>query len=264
MRVLKVPFSGGSLGKNNGCEKAPDAVVNAVKNFFLNESGLKPAIVPVEVKVFSDNISETNNSIGEAVQKLNANEFAVMLGGDHSITYAAFKGFVKKHKNPGLVILDAHPDCETAFRPPTHEDLVDTLIDEGVLKSANVIIVGLRNLHDNEKRFIEKNRINVFPMREISTEGLQETCDAVMTAAKDFDALYLSIDIDAADPAFAPGTGYLEPGGLTSRELIYLVQRIRKMKNIKMADIVEINPDKDINNITVILGAKILCELYEA
>ncbi len=260
MRVLKVPFSGGSLGKNIGCEKAPDAIVNAVKNFFLNEGGLKPVIVPVDVGVDTANISETNKSIEKAVEKLN--DFSVMLGGDHSITYAAFRGFAKKYRNPGLVILDAHPDCETAFRPPTHEDLVDTLIDEGVLKSTNVIIVGLRNLHDNEKRFIEKNRINVFPMREISMEGLQETCDAVMTAASRFDALYLSIDIDSVDPAFAPGTGYPEPGGLTSRELIYLVQRLRKMKNIMMADIVEINPDKDINGMTVLLGAKILCELY--
>jgi len=73
--------------------------------------------------------------------------------------------------------------------------------------------------------------------------------------------LYVSIDIDVLDPAFAPGTGYREPGGLSSRDFIYLVQRINKIKNLKAVDIVEINPDKDIKNQTVKLGAKILSEL---
>ena len=66
-----------------------------------------------------------------------------------------------------------------------------------------------------------------------------------METARQWPALYISIDIDAVDPAFAPGTGYIEPAGLTSRELIYLVQRFKLLKNLKMVDLVEINPEKD-------------------
>ena len=73
--------------------------------------------------------------------------------------------------------------------------------------------------------------------------------------------LYVSVDIDVIDPAFAPATGYPEPGGLSSREFIYLIQRINKMKNLRGIDIVEINPEKDENNLTIKLGAKILSEL---
>jgi len=73
--------------------------------------------------------------------------------------------------------------------------------------------------------------------------------------------LYVSIDIDVIDPAFAPGTGYCEPGGLSTRDFLYLIQRINKLKNLKAIDLVEINPDKDKENMTVKLGAKILSEL---
>jgi len=74
--------------------------------------------------------------------------------------------------------------------------------------------------------------------------------------------LYISIDIDVIDPAFAPSTGYPEPGGFTSKEFIYLAQRLSKIKNLHALDIVEINSEKDEsnNNLTLKLGAKILSE----
>ena len=89
---------------------------------------------------------------------------------------------------------------------------------------------------------------------------LQDTCDIIMEFSSGKE-LYFSLDIDVVDPSFAPATGYAEPGGLTSRQLIYLIQRINKIKNLKAVDIVEINPDKDVNNLTVKLGAKVLGEL---
>jgi len=89
---------------------------------------------------------------------------------------------------------------------------------------------------------------------------LQDTCDAVMEFSNNKD-LYVSIDIDVIDPVFASATGYQESGGLTSRQFIYLIQRINKIKNLRAVDIVEINPEKDKTGLTVKLGAKILGEL---
>ena len=82
-----------------------------------------------------------------------------------------------------------------------------------------------------------------------------------MSVARQFGALYLSIDIDVLDTAFAPGTGHTEPGGLTTRELLYFVHMLKNLKNLKMADIVEINPKKDLNDMTSKIGAKLLVEL---
>lgn len=73
--------------------------------------------------------------------------------------------------------------------------------------------------------------------------------------------LYVSVDIDIIDPVFAPATGYPEIGGLSSRQFLYLIQRIKKIKTLRAVDIVEINEKKDENKITVKLGAKILAEL---
>ena len=98
-------------------------------------------------------------------------------------------------------------------------------------------------------------------MKNISMEGIRNICDAVMESAKDFDGLYISIDIDSVDPAFAPGTGYPEPAGLSSRELLYFIHRLKKLKNLKAVDIVEVNPEKDLNDITSRLAAKLCVEL---
>ena len=82
-----------------------------------------------------------------------------------------------------------------------------------------------------------------------------------METEKNWDSLYLSIDIDAVDPAFAPGTGFIEPGGFTSREVLYIVQRLKRLRNLKMIDLVEVNPKKDLNKMTIKLSAKIVKEL---
>ena len=129
------------------------------------------------------------------------------------------------------------------------------------MDASKVIIVGLRNWHSNEYNFLKDKKVKYFTMKEVFERGVREICDSVMFVAKQWPSLYLSIDIDAVDPAFAPGTGHKSPGGLTSRELLYFVQRLMNLHNLKMFDIVEINPAKDVNNLTVKLGAKIIREL---
>jgi arginase family enzyme len=91
-------------------------------------------------------------------------------------------------------------------------------------------------------------------------DDIDNIADTILefTAGKE---VYVSIDIDVVDPSFAPSTGYQVPGGLTSRQLIYILQRMNKIQNFKAVDIVEINSEKDETGLTVKLGAKILAEL---
>ena len=166
------------------------------------------------------------------------------------------------HRKPGgAALFDAHPD----LIPPKnldHETYLRKLIEDNIVKKENVILVALRNWDDEEYKYIQDNRIKIYPMKNISMEGINNICDGLMSVAKDWDGLYLSIDIDSVDPACAPGTGYTEPAGLTSKELLYLIHRIKLLKNLKAIDIVEVNPDKDINDMTSRLGAKLCVELY--
>jgi arginase family enzyme len=253
MKIVKVPTAQGSLGKNLGTEKAPDKIIEALNNIFLNEQGKSLVYEVDKVEVNEHNIEETN----EKIFKKGGDFF---IGGDHSITYPLFKSLAQKHKNPGLIMFDAHPDCENNFAPPSHEDFIQVLIEEGTLKKENITLVGIRSMDRKEQQYIKEKRIRCYTMREL-TGNFEEICDSIMENARNYDALYLSIDIDVIDPSQAPGTGYIEPAGMNSRDLIYFIQRLKLLKNLKRVDIVEVNPQKDVNGMTTKLAAKIIGEM---
>ena len=260
MNVLIIGFSGGSLGKSRGAEKAPLEIHRKVGELFLSEDGRHSELVFDEIQVNGANIEETNKNILDKVMQKGASDL-IVLGGDHSITYSCFKAFAEKHENPGIVVFDAHPDCENRFSPPTHEDYLRMLIEDGLVKPENVALVGVRSWHKNEKDFIDKHKLKVFSMKELFSSGCEDVCDAVMAVARAFGALYVSVDIDVLDPAFAPGVAYPEPGGLMTRQLIYFIQRLKLLKNLRMADIVEVIPGKDVSGLTVAAASKVLKEL---
>jgi len=270
MKVVKVRFSKGGMGRTDGCEAAPDAILVESEDLFLNESKKEIEFSVDEISVddsdyggsferieeFSENISKKNKDLIDNGKKP---EKVVFLGGDHSITYPLVKG-IRKNFKAGFVVFDSHPDCENFFEPPTHEDYLRTLIEGKVLDKNDVLVIGLRNWDSNEVVYIDDKKIRYVMMKDIFENGISWVSDYILEFAKDYDYLYCSIDIDAIDPAYAPATGYIEPGGLSSREFLTMISAIRN--KVLYADIVEINPKKDFNNITLKLGAKILWELF--
>ena len=242
MKIIKIKDSEGSLGKNNGCEKAPEQIVKELKDIWLNE----------DFKLL--NYSEDECS------KENIKDGFIYLGGDHSITYNIIKNLAKKSKNLGLISFDAHPDVYPEFKFPTHGDWLYYLIEEGIIKKENVILLGIRAADKKEIEYLQKNNIKFYTARQLDLDR-DNICDSIMEKTREFSDLYLSIDIDFLDPAFAPGTGYMEPGGSSTRDLLYFVQRLKLLKNLKAVDIVEVNPDKDHNNMTSKAAAKIIGEL---
>ncbi|MBW2989486.1 arginase family protein [Candidatus Woesearchaeota archaeon] len=263
MRVIKIPSSQGGLKKAEGSEMAPDIILENTKDLFMSEDSILPVFDVDSVGIASSNIEETNKNIYEkALDVLRSSARPIFLGGDHSVTYPIVKAFSEVYsKNPGIIIFDAHPDAENDFMPPSQEDLLCALVNQKIIKKENIILVGTRNWDRNEIEFLKKNRIKFFSMKEIAKEGIQEVSESLMAVAKDFSDLYVSIDIDVLDPAFAPGTGYIEPGGLSTRELLFFLHRLKKLKNLRAYDLMEISPAKDINGMTCKAGAKILVEL---
>ncbi|MFH1455870.1 MAG: arginase family protein [archaeon] len=253
--IVKIKSSQGAMHKQ-GSDEAPDKIVECLKQIYANENGWIINEEIKEIEINKNNIEETNDNIEQFSEKHDA----IFLGGDHSITYPLFKGFAKRNKNAGLVIFDAHPDCVNNFTPPTHEDFVKVLVAEGIVQPQNIILVGLRNWHRKEIEFLKEKKIKYFTMKQLFND-LNEVGSSIMELAREFESLYLSIDIDVIDPAFAPGTGHCEPGGLTSREFLSFIQRFKLLKNLKSVDIVEVNPSKDVNDMTSKLAAKIINEL---
>jgi len=265
MNVVKVPCING-LGKTSGCENAVNAILGALKDIHCSESGkpIDPQLLDLEeVHVDNSNIEKSSKLIYENSFKMfDVQPRTIYLGGDHSISYSLCRGFLdyceNNGKEPCLIIFDGHADCMKPMREPTHEEWLRKLIEEG-FPAENILLVGVRNIWRDELIFLKEKGIRMISINRLREE-LQDSCDTIMEFS-DGKELYVSIDIDVIDPSFAPGTGYREIGGLTSREMIYLVQRISLVKNLRAIDLVEINPDKDKENLTVKLGAKILAEL---
>jgi len=262
MQIIRVKGIN-AMGRTKGCEKAPVEILESLEEIYSSERGKiidKKLLNLEEIHVDNNNVEEANELIYENSREIfSSQDKALFLGGDHSISYGLVKGFMENFENPFLIVFDAHADCMEPGKEPTHEEWLRKLVEDS-FPAGNVVIVAIRNIHPEEREFIDKNKIQVFGVKEI-LENRQEICDIIMERARNSDAFYISIDIDAVDPAFAPGTGYLEPGGLSSRELLYFLQRLMLLKNFRGADIVEINPGKDESGRTVKLGAKILSEL---
>jgi len=254
--IIKIPFSQGSLGKSEGCSKGPEVITNLLKDIWTNEAGFNPKFIIKEIQ--GENFEELDNNIQN---NLSFSKKTILLGGDHSISYTTFKKFKKQFQNVGLIIFDAHPDVYQEFERPTHGDWLKFLIEESGVDKDKVIIVGIRNSSEEELNYLKVNNIKYILMKNLFN-NIEDVCDTIMETFRNIENIYLSVDIDVVDPAFAPGTGYNEPGGITSRELIYIVQRLKRLQNLRAIDIVEVNPEKDMNNITSKLAAKLIKEFF--
>ncbi|MAG10756.1 hypothetical protein CMI44_00385 [Candidatus Pacearchaeota archaeon] len=263
--IVKVPGING-LGKTRGCEKAPNEILKSLKEIHSNENGKSvdaQLLGLEEVHINNENIKEANKLVYKnSFEMFEEKPRVIFLGGDHSVSYPITRAFFdycqNSGKEPCLIVFDAHADCMEPMKEPTHEEWLRKLIEDG-FSVENILLVGVRNMWKDEIKFLKDRKIRIITMNQL-LENLQDTCEIIMEFANGKE-LYVSIDIDVIDPCFAPGTGYQEQGGLPSRDFIYLIQRINKMKNLRAVDIVEINPEKDKNNMTVKLGAKILSEL---
>lgn len=255
MQIFKIPTSYGGL-ERTGSEKAPDKIIEyLMKEIWLNENNKKPVFEVKQIDLGSEtDISRIHEMISSMVS-----DNGIYVGGDHSITYSLFRSFLKRNPGAGIISFDAHPDVYPCYDYPTHGDWLYHLIEDGMLDPRNVIIVGVRSAAKEEIDYMKDKGIKYFPMKKIFGD-IDNICDNVMELARDFASLYISIDIDSVDPSCAPGTGYIEPAGFTSRELLYFIQRLRLLKNIRAVDITEVNPEKDINGMTAKLGAKIAGE----
>jgi arginase len=171
------------------------------------------------------------------------------LGGDHSITYPIVRAMARSHPALSILHFDAHPDLYDDFRgnPESHASPFARIMEEELVQ--RLVQVGIRTMNGHQRDQATRFGVDVIEMKNLK--------DSFALA---FDTpVYVSIDIDAIDPAFAPGVSHREPGGLSTRQVINIIQEIDAP--VIGADIVEFNPRMDPTGMTAVVCAKILKEL---
>ena len=190
------------------------------------------------------------NKVTEA---LDADAIPIVLGGDHSITWPSATAVAKKYGygNVGMVHFDAHADTrESSYGDVLvgHGSPMRRLIESGAIPGKNFVQVGLRGPWPPpvDQKWMKDQGMRWHLMAEIEKKGFDEVLEMAISEALDGpDKLYISVDVDVMDPAFAPGTGTPEPGGISSLELLRAIREIVLSKGMVAMDVVEVAPVYD-------------------
>jgi len=183
------------------------------------------------------------------VQLLDRGAKVLTLGGDHAITYPIIKAFAAKYKKLNILHLDAHPDLydELGGNRVSHACPFARIMEQSL--AARLVQVGIRTLNSHQRQQAKRFTVEIIEMRDWKP-GMPLEFDG---------PLYLSLDLDVLDPAFAPGVSHHEPGGMSPRDVLGIIQAIDVP--LVGADIVELNPTRDLVGITAVTAAKFLKEI---
>lgn len=215
-----------------------------------------------EVDIFHS-LEKTYQNIKDAVDNIPNPFIPICLGGDHSISDPILRSIIKKHGNNfGLVIFDAHFDSREPIQGKEHSGhWIKTL--ENILDYQNVIQLGI-NASIYSKQYLitaEKNGILVKTPFEIRKSGLTNVNKEISQHLKSIKKIYISIDIDAIDQAFAPGTSVPNPCGLFPYEIADLLFTLASHYQVIGYDITEVSPPLDINDMTSKVAAQLILNL---
>ena len=249
--LLGIPFDEHSSFLR-GPAKAPPLIMEAIAsdsaNFFtedLQDLNEHPRIKWLGNAEFDDYLS-IQDPIASILEK---GAIPVSLGGDHSVTYPIMKAIAAKHSQLSILHFDAHGDLYDELDGNKHSHACPfARIMENEL-AQHLTQVGIRTMTAHQKDQVTRFGVNVIDMK-----SWDPNVDLNVSGP-----VYLSFDMDVLDPAFAPGVSHHEPGGFSTREVLKIIQGLNL--DIVGMDIVEYNPDRDVNGMTAMVTAKIVKEL---
>ena len=198
-------------------------------------------------------------------QVLAAGAIPIVLGGDHSIAEPDIRACAAVHGPVGLVHFDTHTDTgrEVFGVELSHGTPMYRLVEAGLVDPRRYVQVGLRGYWPGEAEFAwqRSHGIRALPMHEIRDCGIRAVVDDAVTAVGEGPA-FLSVDVDVLDPAFAPGTGTPEPGGMTSGDLLWACREVARRLDLVGADVVEVLPDRvGSRDITALVAERVVREI---
>ncbi len=193
-----------------------------------------------------------------------ARGFVLTLGGDHSIAIPVHRAFSRvATADIGLIFVDAHTDLSDHFdgSPFSHACPLRRTMETDRFSPENTILVATRCFEPAGLDFIQKHGMKMFPAWEVAERGMRAVATEIIQRMRGLQNVYLSLDIDALDPAFAPGTGIPDAGGVSVRDALTLLRMLDALPMIG-ADLVEVAPPLDISDITSFAAVKIIAEIF--
>lgn len=200
----------------------------------------------VEFDAASDPWERIEREVGRVAQ---SGDPLICLGGDHAITHPILRALRPRHRRLTILHIDAHADIYHAYQgnPRSHASPFARIMEERL--TDRLIQVGLRTVNDEHREQFRRYGVETVEARQCGAPFALQLATPV----------YLSVDLDGLDPAFAPGVSHREPGGLSTRQVLDLIHSIDRP--IVAADIVEYNPRCDLGGITATVAAKLLKEI---
>ncbi len=268
--ILGVPFDSGTSYRS-GARFGPRKIREASLQLWGHHAAL--GVTPTEVlniidygdvEVIPVDIVQTQAAItSEVASILEAGVTAISLGGDHSISYPLLRAYANQYGPLAVVHFDSHPDTwesEYPGQPFSHGTPFRRAIEAGLIDTQAYLQIGIRGpisgANDLEQtRQMGVHILTIDRVYELGLPAVQKMIQAVVGQRP----VYVSLDIDAIDPAYAPGTGTPEVGGFSSYEMLRLLRGLDGL-NLVGFDLVEVSPPYDHSDITAILASNLVFE----
>jgi agmatinase len=235
-------------------ETGVDALRGALKVIDYGDAPIIPADPVTSHRAIEDTVGEI----------LAAGAIPVILGGDHSIAEPDIRACAAKHGPVGLIHFDTHTDTgvEVYGVELSHGSIMYRLVEQGHVDAERYVQVGLRGYWPGEEEFgwqRERGITSLF-MHDIRDRGIRAVVEEAIAAVGE-GPVFLSVDVDVLDPAFAPGTGTPEPGGMTSVDLLWACREVGRRVQLIGMDVVEVLPENvGSRDITALVADRIVRE----
>jgi formiminoglutamase len=265
--LVGVPLSKPSIS-HSGASFAPETIrkmMNAFTTYSVQDNtDLKEErIIDFgDIAMHVTDLSESHRRIETTVEGVLGEHplmVPIFLGGDHSVTAPIFTAFQKEKGKAGIIQFDAHHDLRNLEDGgPSNGTPFRQLIEKGVLQGKHLHQIGIRDF-SNGKEYTDygkENGVHIFTMQDVYTRGILSILqESVSELLKEVDVIYVSLDMDVMDQAFAPGCPAIGPGGMDSRMLIEAIRFLGEVPAVRALDIVEIDPTLDFRDMTSRLAA---------
>ncbi|MBC7644540.1 MAG: agmatinase family protein [Thermoleophilia bacterium] len=256
--LLGADFSARSITPSHG-DQAPNVVRSALNRFATWDAHEHVDLAQWNVHDIGDSgaIRMTWDSAFEAIRHLadrawDMGKFVVALGGDHSVSWPLIAAATGHAARTGIIQLDVHHDVRELDHGASNGTPIRGLIEQGLVRSSDIVQIGIHPFGNKRAYtdYCDSQGITRYSLSDVNELGPVSIATAAHQKLASCDRIYLTVDIDVLDRAFAPGTVAALPGGLTPRELMLLVTNICDDARVMAMDVVEFDPSRDVSDIT--------------